>query len=785
MLTCSLEAMRRGDDDERVPPERGLFQSRTVSVIIVGMACYRVRTRVPLAATKLRFPLAYASLATVALLPWSSGCSSDKHSSEPPGAAGNAGEGTGGGATAAAGADTASDGGRTTTGGTGGGNRSSGGRAARDGGAGSGNDTGTGGSVTGGASGGGARTGGGPGKAGAGTGAASTGGTHTGGAPSEAGSGDVGQAGAPGGGSVGIPAGLLDPDITTTWNPGILEDVTGDALGDDGLPVRTEVCQTVAPNQADELQTILNGCAEGTVVELETGTYTVPATVYVPSGVVLRGQASSGTEATQIVLRDGASGPVLAIGPDDVFDQTCYTNTGYRNAVVDLAADAAKEQNEISIAPNDRTFSAGDFALVDEENDDSIVSPGDSDGAFSRNAQRVLSQRVEIASVDTATGTLTLASPLHWTFKTSQRAQITKAEYPVTEWAGIEHVWVQGGQGLGEYLGRRAGGIDVSNAAYCWVKDVQTDGTTTGMHVTLTGTNRSVVRDSHLHNSAQYGFGQDNYGIVVRCGAADNLVENNVARYMNKPILFNNSGGGNVVGYNYADNEWSLDSSGGDQWQESSIDIHCTFPHMELVEGNWAAHVAASTTHGNGGYLTYFRNYVSSQQAADPIIWSLPERPQTGNVAALQFDGPDHHMTVIGNVLGSTTRSDLGVPTSLGTATESEVYMAYEDNGTASIFALGARSSPSVTTLWSHANFDTVNGKVTYAPDIATRDLPASLYYASRPRWWLQGAAWPWTGPDRTPMVGTLPAQAVAAAFDYDTSNNPTCTPNVGAYSCP
>jgi hypothetical protein len=75
------------------------------------------------------------------------------------------------------------------------------------------------------------------------------------------------------------------------------------------------------------------------------------------------------------------------------------------------------------------------------------------------------------------------------------------------------------------------------------VKDVQTDGTINGMHVAMTGTFRSVVRDSHFHNSANYGFGADCYGIVLRCGAADNLVENNIARYMNKPILFSVSGG--------------------------------------------------------------------------------------------------------------------------------------------------------------------------------------------------------------------------------------------------
>jgi hypothetical protein len=595
----------------------------------------------------------------------------------------------------------------------------------------------------------------------------------------------AGSSGGPGG-STSVLAGLLDPDTTTTWNPGILVDTaTNQPLGADGLPTRTTICHTTQLSEAASLQTILKGCAAGTVVQLLAGTYTVSSTIYVPSGVVLRGQGSSGSGATIIALAKSGTGPVLAIGPTDVFDQTCYTNSNYTTAVVNLAADAAKEQSQIAIAAKNTTFAAGDFALVDQADDASIVSPGDSGGAFAREQGRMLGQRVEIVSVDTATGSLTLADPLHWTFKTSQKAQITKANYPVTTWAGIEHLWVQGGKGLGEYLGRKAGGIDISNAAYCWVKDVQTDGTLTGMHVALTGTNRCVVRDSHFHNSAQYGFGQDNYGIVIRCAGADNLVENNIARYMNKPILFSNSGGGNVVGYNYADNEWSLDSNNGDQFQETSIDIHCTFPHMELIEGNYAAHVGASTTHGNGGYLTYFRNYVSSQQAPNPIIWSLPALAQTGNVEALEIDAGDHDMTVIGNVLGSTSNAVLGVPLSLGTAGVSKVYMAYDDNSSPAIFLLGAKTDVSATTLRWHGNFDTVNGKVMWNPNIATQVLPASLYYASKPAWWPSGSAWPWVGPDVTPMVGTLPAQVASAAFNYNNSNDPSCTPNLANYSCP
>lgn len=244
-----------------------------------------------------------------------------------------------------------------------------------------------------------------------------------------------------------------------------------------------------------------------------------------------------------------------------------------------------------------------------------------------------MSERVEIASV--SGGMLTLSTPLHWTFQTSQSAEISKVSTAITRWAGVEHLWVQGGNGIDQYDGQKAGGVDVTNAAYSWIEDVQTDGTLTGMHVTLTGAYRCVVRDSHFHNAALYGFGEDNYGIVTRCGAADNLIENNIARYVDKPILFNNSGGGNVVGYNYADNEWSIDTQGDDGCQEVTIDCHCAFPHMELIEGNYAPHMGASNTHGNAGYLTFFRNYASTRGSSARGRWLRRDPDQRAPGVAL------------------------------------------------------------------------------------------------------------------------------------------------------
>ena len=524
---------------------------------------------------------------------------------------------------------------------------------------------------------------------------------------------------------------IIDPDRITTWNPGILEDKQLQLpLGDDGLPTRTQECASVP--LGGNIQAALDACPEGQVVRLAAGTFTVATTITLTRGVVLRG-AGSGAGGTTIMKTGG--GTVLAIGNDR--DSTCSAGTPY-----DLVADGTKEATTVSVGSATANFRAGDLALIDIL-DDATVQQGDCP-YFKRVSGRSATQRVEIVGVDTAAGTLALDAPLHWNFPTSAayRAQITRVTRPVIRWAGIESVRIAGGTNPG-YNGQMAGGIDISNAAQCWVKDVQTD-TVGGMHVAMTGTYRCVVRDSYLHHSANYGFGADCYGIVLRCGAAENLIENNIVRYMNKPIMFNVSGGGNVIGYNYADNSWATPP----QWQEVNIDTHCSFPHMELMEGNFAPHMGATITHGNAGYLTYFRNYASSQFASPAVVGSTAV--QTGNITALQFDTGDIGMNALGNVLGTS-----GVSTT---------YMS-SDSGQKAIFRVGSSTDVSATSLYLHGNYDTVHDSVIWDADHATHALPPSLYRRAAPAWWPSNTAWPWIDPENSPAVGTLPAKARSDAM--------------------
>jgi hypothetical protein len=361
-------------------------------------------------------------------------------------------------------------------------------------------------------------------------------------------------------------------------------------------------------------------------LELSAGTFRIGQTLSLVRGVVLRGAGSVNGGHPRTTLARSPAGVVVQIG------RVNSTSNADLGTGVALTADALQGSRTITLA-SAAAFHAGDIVQIDQVDDARVLNSGAyACPYFKRASNRSIGQRIEIASVSGTT--LTLSSPLHWSFTTALQAQVAPVTVPTTKYAGLEGVRLTGGNH--PYDGA---GVNVWNAAYSWVRDIETD-TPTGMHIVLSGAYRFVVRDSYVHHSGNYGYDVGCYGIVLRFQSADCLVENNIARYVNKPILFNASGGGNVVAYNYADDSWATPG-----WQEVNIDVHCSYPHQELIEGNQAPHIGATSTHGNAGFLTYFRNYASSQ------FHELTG--QTGNVAAVQLEIGSLSMNVVGNVLGA------------------------------------------------------------------------------------------------------------------------------------
>src|SRR5262249_47965134 len=158
-------------------------------------------------------------------------------------------------------------------------------------------------------------------------------------------------------------------------------------------------------------------------------------------------------------------------------------------------------------------------------------------------------------------------------------------------------------------------------------------------------------------------------------------------------------------------------------------------------------------THGNAGYLTFFRNYASSQwspsKANDPksaIVWSQPFVPQYALVGSLAFPSPDLKMTAIGNVLGSTADGRLGLPADLGTTRPPPPPHAARPRPAPTPPRPPSQASPpaegsqrpifvvdqapvSWTSLWLHGNFDTVNKSVMWNASAKTANLPPSTQH--------------------------------------------------------
>jgi hypothetical protein len=322
------------------------------------------------------------------------------------------------------------------------------------------------------------------------------------------------------------------------------------------------------------------------------------------------------------------------------------------------------------------------------------------------------------------------------------------------KYAGIEDLRVTGG---------RDGMILMVNAAYSWIRNVESDGSTAtgrgqvGHHVRLESCYRCVVRDSYIHDASDVTQGGGAYGIAVASQSSECLVENNVVVNLNKPLVLLASGGGNVIAYNYVDDAWTRTAP---QVQETAIDAgHAAFPHMELFEGNWAAHLGTDAVWGNAGWLTFFRNHASSRQSRTPLareVW---------DVAAIGLAARGVQINVVGNVLGAPGKGLAYEVTSNppGTGARAVYRLGHRadgggGSGDANLYEDASRTGSTASTLLRHGNFDFASGVVVWDSHTAARELPPSLYLTEKPAFF-EDHPWPWVDPTGPRKLHVLPAK--------------------------
>jgi len=552
----------------------------------------------------------------------------------------------------------------------------------------------------------------------------------------------------------------------TVWNPGI----------PGGIPSRTTLCATVTPAYASAngqavfntdgtgdaqpaIQYALSHCAANQVVFLPAGTYRLNSGLQISrSNITLRG---AGATQTKLRLYNGNDW-VIAVFPG----WPSYSS------FINVTADVPKGATTIPVA-NGSGFAVGDIVTIDQNDDPSYLYYGGvpyfkrspSGGYASSSAPRSMGQTVEVTGV--SGNTLTISPQTHLGFSLSMQPQVFKPGQAYVKYSGIESLYVTGGS---------SDQIAFYAAAYSWVKAVESDGTVSsgaasdgtlgqgngmsGDHMALyRGSFRNVIRDSYFHHATHVVQGGNAYGITLTEHSSDNLIENNIIYYMNKPFTLRASGGGNVIAYNYIDDAWTSADRG---LQETTLDLgHASFPFMELAEGNYSPQIATENVWGNSGWMTIFRNYASGKQERTNAY-------ETYQIAAIAMEIKAREMNIVGNVLGTA-----------GTLGASGGTMAYEvtsnppGQNKAAVFRIGHgvgagdgtddigtyESKTSATSTYANllrvGNWDNVRNQIDTAP---ATPLPDSLYLAGKPAFF--GAnPWPWVDPAGATRVNVLPAK--------------------------
>jgi hypothetical protein len=518
-----------------------------------------------------------------------------------------------------------------------------------------------------------------------------------------------------------------------TWSPGVRG----------GIPSRTSVCATVdvaryghstgtplaqAPDATLAIQSAIDGCAADQVVVLPAGNYRITNSLRITRGITLRGASTgpapvaSTTARSKIILDNAGVSELLIVGRYDEYV------TG-----IPVTSGMSKDSRFLTVA-DASMLNVGDIILIDELVDTTLMGPGWQDlcGWNALNRQgRNMGQRVEIVGKSGTNGTtLELSSPLYLSYKSELRPEVTKLRSRETRGVGVEDLYLTRAADCGV----QGSMVSLYYPVDSWVTNVETS-KVCGRHIRMFGAVRNTIRGNYMHHAWSYSSGGVAYGLSVAIHASDNLVEDNVAYWLNNPITLETTGGGNVLAYNYSDD--ALISASSD-WQMATLGAHCAFPHMDLVEGNWLTHVTLDNYHGGASFLTFFRNYVSARALT---------RVNTSNVMAFQIMENNYSMNVIGNVLMS--------PGMTG---------SYETSGSSpTVFQLGATETSAVDarvaeTLLRVQNFDHVTNTLKSDGETGSAVLPSSLYRTSAPAYWA-GNPWPLVDPKRTSMVGQLPAK--------------------------
>lgn len=512
-------------------------------------------------------------------------------------------------------------------------------------------------------------------------------------------------------------------DRTVTWQGNV--GVSGD------VPNRTAIYKMLSPSGGDDtsaIQTAINNCPSGQVVQLDKGTFNVTK-IDMKSNATLRGY---GIGVTILKGTSTSSSYIVSFG----------TNAGLGTSV-NLAGGYTKGSTSIT-ASSSPGWSAGNIILIDQINNASgnpPVSNTGSDGTCSwcgrSSGARSLGQAVKVTAISGSTATLEM--PLYWSFDPTLSPQGTTVTMNVQN-AGLENLTIDNSTSMNANQ-QNNGTVLMNGAANCWLLKVDIYGVWEG-GITMEGTYRCTVRSCRVHYSHAYTT-SSGYGLWMEYINSADLVEDSIFDNLPAGLMCSGETSGNVIAYCYITNlYYTTDPASAIE----ALDNHGAHPIMNLWEGNFCEGTLLGSDHiwGTASHNTWFRNRVFygsgfTKRLMDLNIWS-----------------GETYFNVIGNVIGTAGREMVYQSASIPFGTPGVIWvLGVKSSGNSPAGSYGLET----TSLIRHGNWDSVTNGVVWDPTIPDHVLPPSLYLTAKPSWWPSAMPWPSIGPDLTPMSGTIPAR--------------------------
>jgi hypothetical protein len=554
-----------------------------------------------------------------------------------------------------------------------------------------------------------------------------------------------------------LDAEIIPSSRRIDWSAGKTVGVPG------GIPNRTTIGKnavtdygadpTGAMDSTTAIQNAINNARTGQVVYIPAGTYKISGSITARSNVTLRG---AGMGVTVFKPQGGGNGTIQNSGdwpvPSPTITITSGATKGSNSVTVNRSSGAAAHKliTISSINPSYAWHMASTYGSGPNYN--------------GLDKTRLLNSTHYVTSI--RGNTINFSPPLPIDMSNAPK---------ITPWKSIILV----GFGLEDMTfdmtdSKAIAPIFLSQAYSCWIKGVEVANTRSRQMWFYKMVN-CEIRECYVHDTA--GTGPNHEGIDLALESCFNLIENNICINAGKPpIILGDYGGGcngNVIGYNYIHNGNTLSSA-----LEASISVNHG-PHnvMNLVEGNIGQSVKSDGYFGSSSHNTFFRNYLSGDYLSN-VDWPL----------TVQMCKWSYYMNFVGNVLGTSGAGQIYQATDNGYSNNTKVIwqLGYPNTGNTSYSGVysgtptdpgnadptSKRDSAVESSVIRHGNFDYATNSTIWDSSIADHSLPDSLYLSARPAWW-GSLAWPAVGPDRSLMVGHIPAESRYLAMPHLAPNQP------------